>query len=585
MKKSRLLAAALCSLCLVAGAVPASADGMRVVTLGADLTDAQKQTMMKYFRVNSDEVQVMYITNQDERNHLANYVPASVIGTRTVSCAYVKPTSSGGIKVRTANLTWVTGNMIATTLSTSGVKNCEVVAACPFEVSGTGALTGIQMAYETASGTKLDETKKQIATEEIVVTGNLADEIGKTNATNVVNKAKIEVIQNDVQNADEIYNIVNNIVQENNLIVNPEQMDKIVALLEEIAEQNYEYEDMQETLEHIDENVSGEVVDASELEEDEEELVEVPDEDSIMNDLDESVLGADVVESSTEDPTLEEETGMDDEGFETFTFEDDGEGEEFVDVPDDTVDMETDGGEAPVDVIDEDGNVVEIPDEEPSEDGMEEFPDDFEEPAVENAQTVTGTDKDSMIASLSEQTRSQYDKAVKFCEGEYQANDASLYEAMGDGFARAATVADPTAATKLSDAIEQLYLGILVNGTGSYVPNGTEKYMSTELNMINESLRKLFGIDGMTVDPGQEDILVNVDAQTRQLLYNDTIRFFERMYGEETFAEEPAYEEAAPVEETYEESYDGPEETYEDSYEDSYDEEYYDYEGDSDEEW
>ena len=48
--------------------------------------------------------------------------------------------------MRTANLNWVTGNMIATTLSTSGVKNCEVVAACPFEVSGTGALTGIQMA-------------------------------------------------------------------------------------------------------------------------------------------------------------------------------------------------------------------------------------------------------------------------------------------------------------------------------------------------------------------------------------------------------------------------------------------------------
>lgn len=51
--------------------------------------------------------------------------------------------------------------MIATTLSTSGVVNCEVLAASPFEVSGTGALTGILMAYESAVGTQLDENEKR----------------------------------------------------------------------------------------------------------------------------------------------------------------------------------------------------------------------------------------------------------------------------------------------------------------------------------------------------------------------------------------------------------------------------------------
>ena len=135
MRKGKLLGAVLLSACLSAGSVvPAMADGMKVVTLGADLTDAQKQTMMKYFKTSADEVQILTITNQDERDHLSSYVPLEQIGTRTVSCAYVKPTQSGGIRVRTANLNWVTGNMIATTLSTSGVKNCEVVAACPFEV-------------------------------------------------------------------------------------------------------------------------------------------------------------------------------------------------------------------------------------------------------------------------------------------------------------------------------------------------------------------------------------------------------------------------------------------------------------------
>ena len=149
MKKGKLLATLLCSASMVMGSlvptVPAMADAMKVVTLGADLSDEQKNTMLKYFKVDSSQAQIIYVTNQDERDHLSSYVPLEQIGTRTVSCAYVKPTTSGGIKVRTANLNWVTCNMIASSLSTSGVTNCEVVAACPFEVSGTGALTGIQM--------------------------------------------------------------------------------------------------------------------------------------------------------------------------------------------------------------------------------------------------------------------------------------------------------------------------------------------------------------------------------------------------------------------------------------------------------
>ena len=109
MKKRNLIGAVLCSVCLVAGSVvPASADSMRVVTLGADLSSEQKATMLKYFKVNADEVEIIEITNQDEVNHLSSYVPLEQIGTRTVSCAYVRPTQSGGIKVRTANLNWVT---------------------------------------------------------------------------------------------------------------------------------------------------------------------------------------------------------------------------------------------------------------------------------------------------------------------------------------------------------------------------------------------------------------------------------------------------------------------------------------------
>ena len=257
MNKRVWISAILCSLALIAGnVVPAMADSVKVVTLGADLSQADKEKMLKYFKVDSDYVQILSITNADERAHLSKYFSDSVIGTRTLSCAYVKPTESGGIKVRTANLNKVTCNMIASILSTSGVANCEVVAACPYEVSGTGALTGIMMAYETASGEKLDETKKEIATEELKVTGDLAADVGQNEATTVVNQSKIEVIGNDIHNGDEIQQTVVNISQQNGIILTEEQVDTIVSLLEQIADQDYDYEEMKETLENVDENVT-----------------------------------------------------------------------------------------------------------------------------------------------------------------------------------------------------------------------------------------------------------------------------------------------------------------------------------------
>ncbi len=590
MKKSRLLAAALCSFSLIAGSVlPVSADGMKVVTLGADLSEAQCQTMLKYFNVNANEVQIMYITNQDEREHLSGYVPLEQIGTRTVSCAYVKPTSSGGIKVRTANLNWVTGNMIATTLSTSGVKNCEVVAACPFEVSGTGALTGIQMAYEKATGETLDANKKEIATQEIVVTGNLADQVGRTDATAVINKAKMEVIENNIQNSEEIYNIVYNIAQQTNVNVTAEQIDSIVVLLQEIAEQDYSYDDVKDTLEHVDENVSGEsgeyAVEIAESEGDPDaESVEVADEDSIINAVDESVLGENIVESSTEDQSLEEAT-YEDGAQKTGSAEED----DLVEVTEEDWDFVDDGSEMEgteeVVLVDEDPEFTE-------ETGAEVTVE--EEPVTEETASESGegspeeetSEEDQMIAALSEQAKSQYDKVRTFCRGEYLNMPSELSTVMGPDFVPSAILTDTEVAEKLVDKVSGAYLQILANGTGSYVPTGFETYMSVELNMMQAELKKIFGIDGSV--PEGEDILVNVAQADRQLLYEDTMKYFEKLYGEETFdiddseevseevsedMPEETYEESASEtsEETYEES---PEEYYEEPMEENYDETY-----------
>ena len=511
MKKGKLLAALICSASMVMGSVipsvPAMADGMKVVTLGADLSDAQKNTMLKYFKVDSSQVQIIYVTNQDEKDHLSAYVPAEQIGSRTVSCAYVKPTQSGGIKVRTANLNWVTCNMIASSLSTSGVKNCEVVAACPFEVSGTGALTGIQMAYETASGEKLDETKKQIATEEMVVTGNLASEVGQDEATNVINQAKMQIIGDNVQNADDIYNIVYNIVNNNNISLTDDQINTIVNLLQQIADQNYDYSDMEETLERVNENVTGEPsedTDTSDAEED--------DPDSIVDNVDQSVLGDDVIQSSTEDPELAQETGAD-------TASSDEQWEEFPD--------EGDGSE--------DGDL--------SADGDIEAAGSTDGSTTENGEDEITDVSQLNTDFLAEDAKAKFEQAKTFCKGEYSGDAESLKQAMGDD-AVCNVVLDGDTANKLTIKVLQKYLGILGNGAISYTETGDEKYLTPELNMLEKELKNLFGIDLVddgSVDPSNTDIDFlgeAVSSEDKQTLFDDTMKFFEKLYGESSVIDE-----------------------------------------------
>ena len=482
MKKSKLLAALVCSASMLIGSVvpsvPAMADAMKVVTLGADLSEDQKNTMLRYFKVDSSQVQIIYVTNQDERDHLSSYVPLEQFGTRTVSCAYVKPTTSGGIKVRTANLNWVTCNMIASSLSTSGVTNCEVVAACPFEVSGTGALTGIQMAYETASGEKLDETKKELATEEMVVTGNLADSVGQNDATTVINQAKMQVIADNVQNADDIYNIVVNISNNNNVSLTDDELNTIVSLLTQIAQQNYDYSEMQETLERVNDNVTGQADESTAADSSEE------DPDSIVNDVDQSALGDNVIESSTEDPGLAEETGVSDSS---------------------------------------DAN---------TEDAAADTSDGTDESGSDEITDISQLNADF----LDEDAQAKFEKAKTFCQGEYEGDEDALRQVMGDDSAALVTL-DSDTANKLSIQVLEKYLGILGNGAVTYSADGTEKYMTPELNMLDEQLKKLFGIDIIDDGSSIEDIDIlgaDVSDEDKDTLYKDTMKFFENLYGETT---------------------------------------------------
>ena len=286
------IAAAVMTASLVAA--PAYADSRVVATIGADLTPAQKQTVIDYFGSNMNGADIIYVTNEDEHAHLDGYIPYEQIGNATYSCALICPTTSGGIHVRAANLNYVTADMLASALSSAGVRNADVIAICPFKVSGTGALTGVLLAYETATGQPLDQTKKDVATQELVVTQTISNQVGSDAATLIVNDVKANVIMNNVTDESQIdaivettvNNVVNNttinnvdnsttIVDNSTTVIdnstvnvtevtvnnNPSGLtDEDIAALKELAKSyasaGYNYDDMAETLNTVSQNAS-----------------------------------------------------------------------------------------------------------------------------------------------------------------------------------------------------------------------------------------------------------------------------------------------------------------------------------------
>ena len=105
-------------------------------------------------------------------------------------------------------------------------------------------------------------------------------------------------------------------------------------------------------------------------------------------------------------------------------------------------------------------------------------------------------------------------------------------------------VLDGDTANKLTIKVLQKYLGILGNGAISYTETGDEKYLTPELNMLEKELKNLFGIDLVddgSVDPSNTDIDFlgeAVSSEDKQTLFDDTMKFFEKLYGESSVIDE-----------------------------------------------
>ena len=246
------------ALMLAVTAMPAAlADGEWKVTLGGDLSEAQREEVLEMLGISEDEVQLFTVTIDEEKALLGDLVPAEKIGSRSLSCASVRPLAEGdGIQVTTQNINWVSESMYASALATAGIKDAEVKVACPVKVSGTAALAGIFKAYEATSG-ELSEVAKEVAAEELVTTGELGDIIGQEQAAQLIALVKQKILELGYNKAENVRPVVIEVARELNITLTEEQIDTITNLIVTIANMDIDPAALAEQVQKINDSLKG----------------------------------------------------------------------------------------------------------------------------------------------------------------------------------------------------------------------------------------------------------------------------------------------------------------------------------------
>lgn len=231
------------------------ADTRPVVSIGQDLNMEQRSQILAIFGADSD-VEIIETSNAEEVKYLGQYVDRKILGSRAISSAYVKPLKPGsGIRVETYNISWVTEDMLISALATAGVKDAQVKVAAPFSVSGTAALTGVIKGFEGATGEFIGEEEKQVASEEIATTGELAESLGSNEASQIINKVKEEVLTKDLKSPAEIKKVVEVVSEEVNIELTEEQKEKVTELMEKISRLDINVEDIKGQLKNISDSL------------------------------------------------------------------------------------------------------------------------------------------------------------------------------------------------------------------------------------------------------------------------------------------------------------------------------------------
>ena len=256
--------------CIMAVALPVTADGASdnkntdtpYVALGADLNQEERATVLRLLGISEEDLNnytVTTVTNADEHEYLDSYLSSSIIGSRALSSVMVEGTAEGsGINVTTSNITYCTPGMYENALATAGIENADIKVAGPFNISGTAALVGAIKAYENMTGEEVKKENADTATNELVVTGQVAENVGdQEKAEQLIGAVKGEVVEGNATTTEEIGNVVDQAAQEMEVNLSEEDRQAIIDLMKKIEDLNLNIDSLKEQASNLYDQIAG----------------------------------------------------------------------------------------------------------------------------------------------------------------------------------------------------------------------------------------------------------------------------------------------------------------------------------------
>lgn len=214
--------------------------GKPTLVYGESLTDAQVTAVNDALGIkNIDNVARQVATGDD----MAKYLGIDTHPTMLSSVLVQKKDKGTGVvvNIKTPNdITKVTQTQYANAAITAGASDVEIDVAAPSSVTGESALTGVYKAL-TANGTTVDETRSQVAQNEISTVTDIAnankDEKGFSSEN--LDNALVEIKQNlanykktngTLAEDSDITAIVKNALDTNGLsgVISDDQINKLV---------------------------------------------------------------------------------------------------------------------------------------------------------------------------------------------------------------------------------------------------------------------------------------------------------------------------------------------------------------------
>lgn len=225
------------------------------ISFGADLRADEKAKVLELFglmEADLEKCNVNTVTNAEEHQYLDAYITNDHIGSRALSSvAVMKAKKGSGITVTTKNINYCTTSMYENALATAGVKDANVVVVGPFDMSGTAALIGAVKAYSGMTGEAVDTDVIDGAINEMVVTGEIGDETGKTDEiAGMVAYLKDQVGGKNLSDS-ELADAIDQASEKFNVSLTQDQIDQLKELLKKLQGLDLNWNNIRDQAENL----------------------------------------------------------------------------------------------------------------------------------------------------------------------------------------------------------------------------------------------------------------------------------------------------------------------------------------------